>query len=116
MAQLQAIRKAQHTFREYVASDQITSSWSSYNGSEIPYMDRLEFHVVPERALMQQDALVLLFHDSFDTKDTGHILDPSHVHYRLVHIDGSALRLDFVAVLHTTRARGAASSKRYLPN
>jgi len=31
MAQLQAIRKAQQTFREYVTSDQITSSWSSYN-------------------------------------------------------------------------------------
>jgi len=111
MAQLQAIRKAQHTFREYVASDQITSRWSSYNGSEIPYMDRLEFHVVQERALKQQDNLVLLFHDSFDTKDTGHILDPSHVHYRLVHIDGSALRLDFVAVLHTTRARSSFVEK-----
>jgi len=80
MAQLQAIRKAQQAFSEYVQSDRLTSGWSSYNGSEIAYVNRLEFHVVQKRILVQHDDMILLFHDSFDNKDTGHILDPSHVH------------------------------------
>jgi len=60
MAQLQAIRKAQQAFSEYVQSEQITSGWSSYNGSEISYMNRLEFQVVQERISAQNDDMVLL--------------------------------------------------------
>jgi hypothetical protein len=105
MAQLQAIRKAQQALSEYVTSEQITSGWSSYNGSEIPYMNSLEFYVVQERNLVPQDDVVLLFNDSIETKDTGHILDPSHVHYRIISIDGSVLHLDYVALLHNNRTR-----------
>ena len=68
-------------------------------------MDRLEFHVVQDRQLIHHDDIVLLFHETSDTKDKGHVLDPSHVHYRIVHIAGSVLRLDFVALLHTNRTR-----------
>jgi hypothetical protein len=74
MAQLQAIHKSQQAFSEYVTSEQITSGWSSYNGSEIPYMNSLEFHVVQERNLALHDDVILLFHDSIETKDTGHRL------------------------------------------
>ena len=105
MAQLQAIRKAQQAFSEYVLSEMITSSWSSYNGSEGSYLDRLEFHVVQDRQLVLHDDMVLLFHETSDTKDNGHVLDPSHVHYRIVLIAGSVLRLDFVALLHTNCTR-----------
>ena len=109
MAQLQAIRKARQAFSDYVSSERLTSDWSSYDGSEIAYMNQLDFHVVQERVLVQHDDLVLLFHDSSDTKDTGHILGPTHVHYRIVNIAGSVVHLDFVTVLHTNHPRRSAA-------
>jgi hypothetical protein len=104
MAQLQAIRKAGQAFSEYFTSRQITSGWSSYTGSEIPYMDSLEFHVVQERTLTPRNDVVLLFHDSIETKDTGDIMGPSYVHYRIININGTVLHLDYVAILHNNRS------------
>jgi hypothetical protein len=68
-------------------------------------MDRLEFHVVQELNLAQNYHVVLLFHDNIETKDTGHILDPFHVHYCIIHIAGSVVYLDYVALLHNNRTR-----------
>jgi hypothetical protein len=68
-------------------------------------MDSLEFHVVQERALQPRDDVVLLFHDSIETKDTGDIMDPSHVQYRIININGTVLHLDYVAILHSNSAR-----------
>lgn len=68
-------------------------------------MNRLEFHVVQERNLEPLDDVVLLFYDSIATKDTGHILDPFHVHYRIIHIADSVVHLDYVALLHNNRTQ-----------
>jgi hypothetical protein len=73
-------------------------------------MDSLEFHVVQERALQPLDDVVLLFHDTAETKDTGDILDPSHIHYRLITINGTVAHLDYVAMLHNNIARRNTST------
>ena len=79
-------------------------------------MDRLEFHVVQDRQLIHHDDIVMLFHETSDTKDKGHVLDPSHVHYRIVHI-ALAVYCAWTSSLYSTpTVRGAVTREIYLPN
>ena len=110
LAQLQANRAAvqqSNNLQEYVATPDLTVSWSDYSATVTEYLDKLGFHTTGERKLKVDDNLVLICDAKQNNWGNNDIMQFAHMQYRVDHISlaGTFVHLHYITLLNKGSAQ-----------
>ena len=110
LAQLQANRAAvqqSNNLQEYVATPDLTVSWSDYSATVTEYLDKLGFHTTGERKLKVDDNLVLICDAKQNNWGNNDIMQFAHMQYKVDHISlaGTFVHLHYITLLNKGSAQ-----------